>query len=388
MPTTFEELQVRAAKRWDELTSGESAWVRVGGGTSGQAVGADAVFEAFKSSVKSTGVSANVSMVSAMGLMYLEPQVDILMPNGSRVFYGNVEPDEAQVIVEQHVKNGEPLLDRAFAYSGGDGSGVGNLPELESMPMVALQQRIATRNFGDTDPHDLLQYVANGGYQALNRALMEMAPEQIVDEIKASGLRGRGGAAFPAGVKWSFLAPSDAPVKYVLCNCEEGDPGAFNDKGIIENDPHTLVEGLIINGYATRSTHGYIFIRTGHELPIEAARKAIYFSRGNSQFATSGKKFLLDLRIEECEYSTLREIVFTELERMKKMEIFPVLNSLTHSYINYTDDSHRKNEYGRSKRNCLIRLLSYMNNLQDIKIKPTTLGELQNEYDRVAMPVT
>ena len=275
MSTPFEELQARAKKRWEELTSGDSAWIRVGGGTSGQAAGADAVLDAFRSSVESSGVNANVSMVSAMGLMYLEPQVDILMPNGARVYYGNVEPEEAQKIVEQHVKHGEPLTDRAFAYSGGEGNGVGNLPELNSLPMVALQQRIATRNFGDTDPHDLLQYVAKGGYTALNRALTEMTPEEIVDEIKAAGLRGRGGAAFPAGVKWSFLAPSKAPVKYVLCNCEEGDPGAFNDKGIIENDPHTLVEGLIINGYATRSTHGYVFIRTGHELPIESAREAI-----------------------------------------------------------------------------------------------------------------
>ena len=183
MSTPFEELQSRAKKRWEELTSGDSAWIRVGGGTSGQAAGADAVLDAFKSSVESSGVNANVSMVSAMGLMYLEPQVDILMPNGARVYYGNVQPEETQKIVEQHVKNGEPLTERAFAYSGGDGNGVGNLPELKSLPMVALQQRIATRNFGDTDPHDLLQYVANGGYAALNRALTEMTPEEIVNEI-------------------------------------------------------------------------------------------------------------------------------------------------------------------------------------------------------------
>ena len=117
MSTPFEDLQARAAKRWSELTEGESAWIRVGGGTSGQAAGADAVLEAFKSSVESTGVNANVSMVSAMGLMYLEPQVDILMPNGARVYYGNVEPDEAQAIVEQHVKEGKPLAERAYAYS-------------------------------------------------------------------------------------------------------------------------------------------------------------------------------------------------------------------------------------------------------------------------------
>ena len=290
MPTPFEELQARAAKRWDELTAGENAWIRVGGGASGQAVGADRVFDAFKEAVESAGANANVSMVGASGLMYLEPQVDVLMPDGTRIFYGNVEPDEARAIVEQHVMNNEPLLDRAYAYStqngtsqngtapdgaAPNGSGTGDLPTLESMPMVALQERIATRNFGDIDPHDLLQYVANDGYSALNRALTEMTPGQIVDEIKDSGLRGRGGAAFPAGLKWSFLAPSDAPVKYVLCNCEEGDPGAFNDKGIMESDPHTLVEGLIINGYATRSSHGFIFIRQGHEIPISAARRAV-----------------------------------------------------------------------------------------------------------------
>ena len=275
MPTPFEELKARASKRWNELTRGEKAWIRVGGGTSGQAAGADFVFDSFKSTVESKGANANVSMVGAMGLMYMEPQVDILTPDGVRVFYGNVQPSEAEDIVDQHVKNGIPLIDRAFAYSGGDGSTTGSLPELDSLPTFSFQKRIATRNFGEIDPHDLLQYISRGGYEAFNRALTEMTPEQIVDEIKASGLRGRGGAAFPAGVKWGFLAPSTAPTKYVLCNCEEGDPGAFNDKGIIENDPHTLIEGLIINGYATRSTHGYVFIRTGHNLPIEAARKAI-----------------------------------------------------------------------------------------------------------------
>ena len=275
MPTPFEELKARASKRWNELTRGEKAWIRVGGGTSGQAAGSDSVFDSFKSTVESEGANANVSMVGAMGLMYMEPQVDILTPDGVRVFYGNVQPSEAAEIVDQHVKNGIPLIDRAFAYSGGDGSTTGSLPELDSLPTFSFQKRIATRNFGEIDPHDLLQYISRGGYEAFNRALTEMTPEQIVDEIKASGLRGRGGAAFPAGVKWGFLAPSTAPTKYVLCNCEEGDPGAFNDKGIIENDPHTLIEGLIINGYATRSTHGYVFIRTGHNLPIEAARKAI-----------------------------------------------------------------------------------------------------------------
>ena len=102
-----------------------------------------------------------------------------------------------------------------------------------------------------------------------------MSPEEVLEEVKTSGLRGRGGSGVSTGLKWSFLAPSKAPVKYVLCNCEEGDPGAFNDKGILESDPHRLIEGLIINGYATNSTHGVVFIRQGHDIPIEATRRAI-----------------------------------------------------------------------------------------------------------------
>ena len=275
MPSAFEELVERANARWTQLNSSDKPWVRVQGGTSGQAAGSDAVLESVKSAVESTGSGANVSYVSAIGLMYLEPIVDVQMPGSPRVLYGNVTPEFAAEIVEKHVKGGEAIADRAFAYWGERGSGPDGVPHIEDLPAFAKQTRIVTRNFGTTDPHDILQYIANGGYSGLAAAIEEKTPEEIVDQVKASGLRGRGGAAFPTGVKWSFLAPSKAPMKYVLCNCEEGDPGAFNDKGILENDPHTLVEGLIINGYATNSHKGYVFIRQGHEIPIEATRKAI-----------------------------------------------------------------------------------------------------------------
>ena len=167
------------------------------------------------------------------------------------------------------------------------------------MPNISRQIKIATRNFGDTDPLSIDHYIARGGYSALSSAIFEKTPEFIVDEVKNSGLRGRGGAAFPAGVKWSFLAPSKEPVKYVLCNCEEGDPGAFNDKGIIENDPHTLVEGLILNGYATNSSNGYIFIRQGHEIPINAAKKAISdaYEKGLLGQNILGSNFSFDMEV-------------------------------------------------------------------------------------------
>ncbi len=275
MPSTFEELVERANTRWAELSDSGKPWIRVQGGTSGQAAGSDEVLASVKEAVQSSGVEASVTPVSAIGLMYLEPIVDVQMPGAPRVLYGNVTPELAAEIVEKHVKGGQPVTDDAFAYWGDRGTGPDGLPHIEDLDTFGKQTRIVTKNFGTTNPRSLLHYIANGGYTALNKALNEQTPESIVDEVKASGLRGRGGAAFPTGLKWSFLAPSTAPVKYVLCNCEEGDPGAFNDKGILENDPHMLIEGLIINGYATNSTHGYVFIRQGHEIPIEATRKAI-----------------------------------------------------------------------------------------------------------------
>ena len=275
MPSAYQELAERASARWDELVAGDRPWIRVETGTSGQAAGADEVAAAVRAAVKAGSVDAAVSDVGAIGLMYLEPIVDVQMPGGPRVFYGNVTPELAADIVNSHVKDGHPLADRAFAYMGEKGSGPDGVTHIDDLPAFGKQVRIVTRNFGSTEPANILHYIANGGYSALNKALFENTPEEIVETVKASGLRGRGGAAFPTGLKWSFLAPSKAPVKYVLCNCEEGDPGAFNDKGILEADPHTLIEGLILNGYATNSSNGYVFIRQGHNIPINATREAI-----------------------------------------------------------------------------------------------------------------
>ena len=173
------------------------------------------------------------------------------------------------------------------------------LPDLRQHPMKAREQRIALRNAGHIDPLDIYQYIANGGYEALNRALTEMTPAEALEEVNASGLRGRGGAAFPAGTKWRFLAGSNAPDKYILCNCEEGDPGAFNDKGILESDPGTVVEGIILAGYATGANHGYIFIRHGHDGPIDRTRAAVAqaYELGLLGEGILGTDFTFDLEV-------------------------------------------------------------------------------------------
>jgi len=293
----FDELRARADARWSALVDGKGPWVRVGYGTSGQAAGADVAYEAAAEAIQEAGIDATVTRVGSLGLCFAEPLIDVTLPGGPRVFYANVTTERTREIVRRHVIGGQPVAEWAYAWDGsGELPGVPRLAETDGM---RLQNRMVLRNSGDIDPHDILQYVANGGYVALDRALETMEPQQVLDEVKASGLRGRGGAAFPTGVKWGFLAPNQSPVKYVLCNCEEGDPGAFNDKGILESDPHTLVEGLILAGYATASSNGFIFIRQGHDIPIDAARNAVQQAYDSGLLGKNilGSEFTYDIEV-------------------------------------------------------------------------------------------
>jgi len=244
--------------------------IKVQTGTSGQALGADEILNTLQSKANK---KITVLEVGSMGFMYLEPII-VIQQNDNKFYYGNVTKSIANDIFDHYQSNDSIYEKSCFAYESDETIST-KIPKLSDLPQFSKQLRIATRNFGEITPGDLFQYISKDGYSALNKALFDMKPEEVLEEVKNSGLRGRGGAAFPTGLKWSFLAPSTDPVKYVLCNCEEGDPGAFNDKGILETDPHTLVEGLILNGYATNSTHSYVFIRQGHDIPINAVERAI-----------------------------------------------------------------------------------------------------------------
>ena len=270
---TFEVLESVAKQRWEDLNSGSKPWIRIGTALCGEAAGSKNLLPRIQNILDALKIDANVSEVGCLGLCFAEPLLDIQLPGQSRVFYRNVSEDDLEQIITSHIKDSNINSDLAFLYSGGDE--LSDVNRLESHPMKANEQRIALRNAGNIDPYDINQYIANGGYQALNKALSEMDSEAVLNEVKDSGLRGRGGAAFSTGIKWSFLASNAAPDKYILCNCEEGDPGAFNDKGILESDPHTVVEGVILAGYATKSNYGYIFIRHGHDGPIERTKNAI-----------------------------------------------------------------------------------------------------------------
>ena len=267
----YEDIQQEAQRRQQELES--RPWIRVGTAVCGEAAGAMDVAAAFRSELERRGIDATVSEVGCLGLCFAEPLVDVQKPGQPRIFYKNISAEQVPALVESYLAGDDPRPDLALGLTG-EGS-VNGIAPLEDLPVWGRQVRVALRNCGHVDPLDIYQYIAQGGYAALAKAVSRMEPQDVTQEVQASGLRGRGGAAFPTGTKWSFLSRSPGPVKYVLCNCEEGDPGAYNDKGILESDPHSLIEGTILAGYATGASNGVVFIRHGHHGPIERTERAI-----------------------------------------------------------------------------------------------------------------
>jgi NADH:ubiquinone oxidoreductase subunit F (NADH-binding)/(2Fe-2S) ferredoxin len=271
---SFEELKKIADDKWDELASSKIPVIRIGTAMCGHAAGAYRVLEELKTKVKSKNIEINIQEVGCLGICYAEPLLDIQKQDGPRLFFNNVSIENVDEIVEKYIIQ-DVIPDTGVLGYLGDNGPIGTESSIELLPGIALQNRIALRNGGHISPNDIYQYIANGGYYGINKAITTMQPSDIIDEVKNSGLRGRGGAAFPTGVKWSFLVGSKSPTKYILCNCEEGDPGAYNDKGILESDPFTLLEGLTIAGYATGATKGIVFIRHGHNGPINRTETAI-----------------------------------------------------------------------------------------------------------------
>ncbi|MFC1935264.1 NADH-ubiquinone oxidoreductase-F iron-sulfur binding region domain-containing protein [Chloroflexota bacterium] len=271
MTQAYLSLKHRALERQRLLES--KPRVRVGTAMCGLVVGAGDVVEAFRRELEAQRIDATVSEVGCLGLCYAEPLVDIQTSVGSRVLYHNVTSDQVSDLVQSDLVAGTPVLDRALATLGG-GAPLG-VPDLNDLPMMRGQRRIVLRNAGHIDPEDLEEYIAVGGYAALDKALSEMTSQEVQQQVALSGLRGRGRMEFPTGAKWRSLIGSPGPVKYILCNCEEGGPGGFSDKGILASDPHTVIEGMILSGYATGASNGVVFIRHGHEGPIGRTKEAL-----------------------------------------------------------------------------------------------------------------
>lgn len=263
-----------AKKIWEDFSSGKKARVMVGAATCGRAAGALDVISAFKSELKAQGLENDVDVVetACIGLCYAEPLVEVRRAGEPSVLYSRVSPKDVGKLIKEHLVEGNPVASKAEAVMS-DSEYMGIKP-FSQHPMIALQKRIVLRNCGVIDPSSFEHYLARGGYKGIERAF-SMSPEEVIEEMKASGLRGRGGAGFPTGVKWGFARASKSDEKYIICNADEGDPGAFMDRSVLEGDPHSVIEGLMVAGYAIGARHAYIYVRSEYPLAIERLRTAI-----------------------------------------------------------------------------------------------------------------
>jgi NADH-quinone oxidoreductase subunit F len=245
--------------------------VRVCGDTGCRAGGGQAVLEIMRREVEARGlIGVEVRRVGCPGFCSRGPVIIIDREGAAPVFYQRVEPGDVREVLDRTVARGE-IVER-LAYTGDAGE---LLAELGQVPFFARQKRVVMRNCGTIDPTDIGAFVERDGYAAFAKALTEMAPQQVVDEVTRSGLRGRGGAGFPTGVKWEFMARQPGDEKYVICNADEGDPGAFMDRGVLEGDTHAVIEGMIIGAYAMGAREGYVYCRAEYPMAIKHLHIAI-----------------------------------------------------------------------------------------------------------------
>ena len=199
--------------------------------------------------------------------------MDIIKPGWPRISYSNVDTKDVPSLLEDFLINDKPRPDLALGTIG-EGNAAG-IPNLMETPVFKPQVRVTLRHCGHIDPEKIEDYISVGGYKAITKALTEMTPQQVIDEVKGSGLRGRGGAGFPTAFKWQLCRDAKEDQKYVVCNADEGDPGAFMDRSIMEGDPHTVLEGLIISAYAIGASKGYIYIRMEYPLAVGRVKRAV-----------------------------------------------------------------------------------------------------------------
>ena len=271
--------------------------VLVCGGTGCTSSNSELIIERLKEEIQAHGLEKEVNVIrtGCFGLCALGP-IMVVYPEGA--FYSMVKPDDVPEIVEEHLLKGRIVKRLLYQETVMDDNSVKSLNETT---FYGKQRRIALRNCGVINPENIDEYIAVDGYQALGKVLTEMTPQQVIDVIKASGLRGRGGAGFPTGVKWGFAAANEADQKYVCCNADEGDPGAFMDRSILEGDPHVVLESMAIAGYAIGASQGYIYVRAEYPIAVKRLQIAIdqaheYGLLGNDIFGT-GFNFDISLRL-------------------------------------------------------------------------------------------
>lgn len=290
--------------------------ISVGMASCGIASGADAVYKALEEEISKHDSHFVLTKTGCLGLCLQEPVVSVVRPGWPRLIYSKVDPEKAKEIVtalsQERIIEKYALCQMWSENNPRDGSlqqytgdtlpdGFDKVPEFKKVPFFAKQERRVLNNCGLIDPESIDEYIARGGYSALMKVLRGVPPDDVIATVLKSGLRGRGGAGFPTARKWAGCRQAIADTKYLICNADEGDPGAYMDRGILEGDPHSVIEGMIIGAYAIGAASGYVYVRAEYPLAVERVKKAIVAAKEKNLLADdilgSGFNFSLDV---EC----------------------------------------------------------------------------------------
>jgi NADH:ubiquinone oxidoreductase subunit F (NADH-binding)/Pyruvate/2-oxoacid:ferredoxin oxidoreductase delta subunit/(2Fe-2S) ferredoxin len=231
-----------------------------------------AVKVAIEETLKKLNLNAKLVEVGCIGPCCFEPLIYIQKPGNPTIVYSNMTPEKVEELLKGYLVDNNPMKEMALGIFGDESKS--EIPQLFEHPMLKPQVRLVLRNCGIIDPNEIDHYIAQDGYQAI-KTVLAMKPEEVIEEIKQSGLRGRGGAGFPTGKKWEFCRNATGEPKYLICNADEGDPGAFMNRSLLESDPHAVLEGMLITAYAIGASHGYIYCRAEYPLAIERLERAI-----------------------------------------------------------------------------------------------------------------
>ncbi len=264
--------------------------ITIGMATCGIATGGRRVFDAISEEAEKRKLDLVISQTGCIGFCQKEPLVDILSPGRERIYYKEMTPEKAVQLLDESMlakakqdwalfrMDGEENLveDKRISYVESDSRLVDNrIPFYKELPFFEKQGKVALRNCGFIDSERIEEYIAKGGYYVLLKVLTEMNPDEVIEEVKRSGLRGRGGGGFPTGLKWASCRKATGAPKYIICNADEGDPGAYMDRSILEGDPHSVIEGMIIGAYAIDAHEGFIYVRNEYPLAIQKLRIAL-----------------------------------------------------------------------------------------------------------------
>ncbi len=294
----FNHLVKQSKEEYRSLFEDQTPLILVGSATCGNSAGATALESALKEELEKNDIEYKIISVGCIGLCYAEPIVAVFKKDKPAIFYGNVTPEIAAELVNSYILTDDPLPEYALGTMGEEI--IDGIPLLFDIPVLKPQVRQILRNCGFIDPKNIRHYLALDGYQGLVKALA-MEPSDIIQKIKKSGLRGRGGAGFPTWLKWQLCQESDEEVKYVICNADEGDPGAFMNRSLLESDPHSIMEGLLIAAYTIGAKRGFIYCRAEYPLALDILKHALKEMRNHGILGENilNSGFNFDIEIKE-----------------------------------------------------------------------------------------